>query len=230
MAGRLGPFFLTGANAKIVVNGQTMAFATDISYSIRIKHVAPKILGMYESYFVEPLAYEVVGSFTIVRYVKNAKTRLKGGSPNNTNEVGNGLGNWTRASTKDSKGLSFDVRHFGGNDGKASDNLNPITFEKGFMFNIDIYQKGANPPDVDKTGWGYLKRGFGAVNSWFNAASDVPNDMLHVATIRDCRITQADFNLAARSPAVQRFQFMALYVDEDSFEALFSGKGQQHTV
>ena len=40
------PFFLTGANAKIRVNGRTMAFCTNVSYSTRVMHKNPKILGM----------------------------------------------------------------------------------------------------------------------------------------------------------------------------------------
>lgn len=48
-----------------------------------------------------------------------------------------------------------------------------------------------------------------------------------VARIRDARITKADFNLSKKSAATQTFHFTALYADEDSFIADFSGMGQQ---
>jgi hypothetical protein len=52
------------------------------------------------------------------------------------------------------------------------------------------------------------------------------NGDLGVAKIRNVRITQADFSISKRGAAIQRFSFAALYVDEDSFVADFSGKGQ----
>jgi len=54
-----------------------------------------------------------------------------------------------------------------------------------------------------------------------------PTGDIGVANIRNVRITQADFQLTKRGAAVQRFNFVALYVDEDSFVADFSGGGQQ---
>lgn len=48
-----------------------------------------------------------------------------------------------------------------------------------------------------------------------------------VANIRDVRITRADFNLGTKSVASQTFNFAALYVDEDSFKADFSGTSQK---
>ena len=67
MAGQT-PFFLTGANAKIRVNGVTLAFCTNLSYSIAVNHATPQVLGMYEGSSVEPLSYRVTGSFTIIKY------------------------------------------------------------------------------------------------------------------------------------------------------------------
>jgi hypothetical protein len=50
---------------------------------------------------------------------------------------------------------------------------------------------------------------------------------LGLAKIRNCRITQADFSISKKGLAIQRFNFVALYVDEDSFTADASGQGQQ---
>lgn len=52
---------------------------------------------------------------------------------------------------------------------------------------------------------------------------------LGVAKIREARITRADFNLSTNAPALQTFAFTALYADEDSFLADFSGLGQHFT-
>lgn len=53
-----------------------------------------------------------------------------------------------------------------------------------------------------------------------------PNGEIGVANIRNARITAADFSIAKRGVAQQRFNFVALYADEDSFVADFSGNGQ----
>jgi hypothetical protein len=42
---------------------------------------------------------------------------------------------------------------------------------------------------------------------------------LGILNIRKARITQADFSLNKRTPAVERFNFVALYADGDSFVA-----------
>jgi hypothetical protein len=67
------PFFISGAKAKIKVNNKTMAFCSDLSYSVQIITQTPKVLGMYEGTSVEPLGYNVSGSFTIIRYAKGAQ-------------------------------------------------------------------------------------------------------------------------------------------------------------
>ena len=47
-----------------------------------------------------------------------------------------------------------------------------------------------------------------------------------VAKIRGCRITDMNFAINKKTPAHQTFKFEALYLDEDSFTADFSGIGQ----
>lgn len=188
------PFFITGANAKVKLNGKTLAFCTDLSYSISVAHQTPKILGMYEGSSVEPLGYTVQGSFTIIRYAKDAKANI-GSAPGHVaaNDAGNGAGNWGAA--WDSGGGAFFARNGIGNDGRAHEALDPSKFQNGTTFDIQVYQK---------TGKG-----------------DVG-----VANIRNARITQADFSISKKGVAMQRFTFVALYADEDSFAADFSGKGQ----
>lgn len=191
---KLAPFFLTGANAKVKVNNKTMAFCTDLSYSVQVNHAAPKVLGMYEAGSLEPLSYEVSGTFTVIRYVADAASINQNqgfSTPVGVSDKGNGVG---------AIGPDNPIAKNLGNDGRTQDALNPQTFDNATYFNIEVFQKMAN------------------------------GESLGVARIRDCRINRADFSLAGKTaPAMERYSFRALYVDEDSFLAGFSGNGQQFT-
>lgn len=183
------PFFLTGASAKIKINGRTIAYCTDMSYSIQVMHQTPKVLGMYEGTSVEPLSYNVSGSFRVIRYMKNAVDNVgKNAAPDAVNS-GNGIGNLG------GKNL------FGSDDARTDESLIPADLENAMGFELEVYQK-----IKDTSG-----------NTQY----------LGVAKIRNCRITQTDFQLAKKSTAIQTYNFVALYADEDSFTADFSGRGQQ---
>lgn len=196
MAG-IRPTFITGANAKVRVNDKTLAFCTDLSYSVQVLTQTPKVLGMYEGSSVEPLGYTVSGSFTVVRYAKDVKSSVQGGNnPQGLagNDAGNGVGNW--GGVWGNGAGDFLARSGVGNDGRANEALDPSRFSNGVTFDIQVYQK-------------------------------TPTGDIGVANIRNVRITQADFSLTKRGAAMQRFNFVALYADEDSFVADFSGIGQQ---
>lgn len=186
------PFFITGANAKIKVNGRTMAFCTELSYSVTVNHQTPKILGMYEGTSVEPLGYSVNGSFTIIRYAKDVAPEV-GGVPPGISKNGNGVGNWGSMWTGTA---GVFARNGIGNDGRPNESLDPSKLQNATTFDIEVFQKVQD------------------------------GDIFGVAKIRNVRITRADFSLSKKGPAVERFEFTALYVDEDSFAADFSGKGQ----
>ena len=184
----LKPFFITGANVKIKLNNKTLAFCTDLSCSVQILTQTPKVLGKYEGSSVEPLGYSVSGSFTLIRYAKNAVKDIGGARVKDTVNSGNGIGNWS-----DSPNVP----------GSASDiQLNPADLEKGSTFDIEVYQKVQRNPDQK------------------------PDNNLGVLRIRNARITQADFSVSKKQAAIQRFNFSALYVDEDSFRADFSGQSE----
>lgn len=189
MAGKQ-PFFLTGANAKIKVNGVTLAFATNLSYSVRVEHATPTVLGMYEPSSIEPLSYMVTGQFTVIRYVADIAGKVKGIS--NVSDKGNGIGAWG------SKGnLSNPLnRIFDSTDGRAYESFDPSKLEVASRFSIEVFQK-------------------------------VSGGTQAVSRIRDARITQSDFTISQKAAATQTFNFTALYLDEDSFLADFSGTGQQ---
>lgn len=199
MAG-LAPFFITGANAKIKLNGVTLAFCTNLSYNVIVNTAAPTTLGMYEAATLEPLSYKVTGSFGVVRYVNNVKDQLEQAgykTPNGVAADGNGVGNMTN-NKGDNIGAQILRSGTYGNDGRAQDNFDPSALQYGTYFDIEIYQKMPNDGEV---------RG--------------------VARLRNCRLTTLSGNLQKKAPLVEQFQFQALYFDGDSFIADFSGEGQQ---
>lgn len=65
------PSFVVGARAKIKVDGATLAFATDVNYSVEVTHVPIEVLGSYEVVSYEPVGYRVSGSLTVVRFTSN---------------------------------------------------------------------------------------------------------------------------------------------------------------
>lgn len=220
---RIAPFFLTGGNAKIKLNGKTMAFCSDFTYSVQILTQTPKILGMYEGSSVEPLGYSVTGTFTVVRYTKDARAAT-GSAPSNTanNDAGNGVGNW--GGTWGGTAGDFLARNGVGNDGRANEALDPSKFANGTTFDIQVFQKVQNQ-GPGKSNQQVLSNVTNILGGGTGGTSDT--DVIGVANIRNARITQADWRLNKKGVAIQSFNFTALYVDEDSFVADFSGRGQQ---
>jgi hypothetical protein len=187
----VAPFFVTGANCKLKINGVTLAYATDLSYNVSIPHARARSLGSYETNSFEPLSYDVSGSFTVVRYVDDLKSRLENlglGIPNNVSNLGNGVGGWT--TLRDNRAGGILLSGLGnGVDGRADRSLNPASFQDGVTFDIEIYQKMPN------------------------------GDSLGVARMRNARITSMNSSISKRSNMTQTFQFIAQFLDEDSFLA-----------
>lgn len=207
------PYFLTGANAKIRINNVTLAFCLDVGYSVRVNHRKPRVLGMFEPVSIEPVSYDVKGSFSIVRYVGGVSDFLrKQGNrpiPGTAEKGGNGIGRWK----PDSGGIAGALEKLGDDitgqfynnnltDGRADKNLDPASLIAAMFFDLEIFQK-INP----------------------NAENN-EDRLAPVAKIRKCRITGSDFKLNKRSVATQVFTFEATYADEDSFLAGMSGAGQ----
>lgn len=232
MAGR-APFFITGANCKIKVNGVTLAYATELSYSIAIPHARPKVLGVYEAASLEPLAYDVSGSFTIIKYVQGAVQRLRShgmSAPNGAQDDGNGVGSWTPNRGTDFKNILANSLGKPA-DGRANQSLNPNLLQDAMMFDIEIYQKVIN----ENKGPGIAILGTVGDKSFNTLISgnliEAPSgpDVTGVARLRDCRITAASAAIQRKGVMTQTFQFAALYADEDSFIADPSGQGQQES-
>ena len=237
MAG-VTPFFITGANAKIKVNGKTLAFCIDLQYSIQVLHQTPKVLGMYEGTSVEPLGYSVEGGFTIVRYAKDIKKNntpkprpipkspakltspsLAPGSP--------AVGATTTMPPPPVKTITnhsppqTDLNDAGngiGNWGSMWGGKNGKTgaLQRWGVGNDGRAHEAFNPGQLD-----------GAVCFDIEVYQKAPNgEMIGVAKLREVRIVRSDFQLTKKGVAIQKFTFVAQYADEDSFAAEFSGRGQ----
>jgi len=193
------PFFLTGANARILLNNRTVAFATDVSYSIAVKHASPHVLGRFEAEVHQPLAYDVTGTMTIIRYARGIEKLYRNKSPSDVTGDGNGMGSFSRADGAGGlkKALGIPSSMADGFDGAADEALNPSRFFQSKMFNIEIRQKltGGNEATV--------------------------------VLLRDCRVENLSFELSKRGVAIQRLQFKARYADDDTMIARKSGVGQE---
>jgi len=211
-------FFPTGKNCKIKVNGVTLAYAVDLSYTVSIPHATPKTLGTYEANSLEPMSYNVTGRFTIVRYTEGAVKRLSANNlvaPNGSNNDGNGIGSWTVNRSGSGRDiLSRTVGNFS-NDGKAQASLDPSQLQEALTFDIEVYQRLPVEKSPQSLGGFISSLGTTTLSSYSG-----------LSRIRSCRITQMDAAVPVKGVMTQTFQFVAQYLDEDSFVADSSGIGQ----
>ena len=230
------PFFLTGANAKIKLNGRVIAFATDISYNISVKHASPRVLGRFEVETHQPLAYDVSGSFTIIRYSKDIKDILGGVAPSDPSPKGNGAGSWGLHSGVDGAiGGALGLPHPSGQfDGRADEAFIPSRMFQSKMFDIEIFQKvpGASPEvDLGNVAGNFFSNPLGTMAA--GIGGNLKDTLLggdnqcQIATLQDCRLTAASFILSNKNVARQKFNFVARYAHEDTFLARKSGVGQE---
>ena len=71
MAGKKAGF-VTGANAKIMIDNTTIAYATNVGYDISVQTVPIEGIGRYEVWSNEPVSYSCSGSLSVIRYTKRA--------------------------------------------------------------------------------------------------------------------------------------------------------------
>ena len=71
MAGKKAGF-VTGANAKIMIDSVTVAYATNVGYDINVQTVPVEGIGRYEVWSNEPVSYTCSGSLSVIRYTKRA--------------------------------------------------------------------------------------------------------------------------------------------------------------
>lgn len=122
--GNFKPSFITGANAKIKIGGNTLAYAVNVSYGISVETIPIETLGRYEVVTHEPTGYYVGGSLAIVRY--NAKAVAES---NNSVVDGADSGNQTE---------TWVTGHF-----------NPAKLLASKTVDIEVYQKMDGVGDVE---------------------------------------------------------------------------------
>jgi hypothetical protein len=76
---QLKPGFITGANAKIKAFDKTIAYCSDVSYNVTVQTIPVESMGKYEVHSNEPVGYTVDGTFSVIRYTKNATDAAAGG-------------------------------------------------------------------------------------------------------------------------------------------------------
>jgi hypothetical protein len=209
----MAPFFISGPNCKIKVNGVTMAFATELSVEVSIQHQQAKVLGMYEADTIEPISYNITGSFVVIKYIEGAKAALeKAGftAPHGATNLGNGIGSMgSQNSIVKSAGLG---------DGRLQEALDPSKLGIATGFDIELYQvmpKGTVPGSTD----------FDIRSS--RLYSDNATDTKGILRLRDCHITGMRTSITKKGVMMQSYNFISNYIDEDSFLSSPSDFGQR---
>lgn len=129
MAGK-STSLITGSNAKIKINGVTLAYAVDVQYDLSVATIPVETMGRYEVLANEPIATTVSGSFTVVRYTKAAKT----GGISGAAAGGNGVGQWKGTGSDEASGIKT---HF-----------NPADILTSKTVDIELFRKMKNDPEA----------------------------------------------------------------------------------
>lgn len=117
---------ITGSNAKVKFAGKTLAYATDVQYSVDVAVIPVEVMGRFEVITNEPIAISVSGSFSVVRYTAQGNQRGLPDSAANGNGVGRiGVGK-TVAS-----------------DGDMSSAFNPSSIMSSSTVDLEIYERTA---------------------------------------------------------------------------------------
>src|ERR1019366_172063 len=108
-----------------------------------VKHASPRVLGRYEVEVVEPLSYDVTGSFTIIRYARGLKGFLGAtNTPTDATNDGSGIGSYGSGSFGATIGSALGLPTADGQfDGKPNESFVPARMFQSKMFNIEIRQK-----------------------------------------------------------------------------------------
>ena len=119
------PGFITGANAKIKAFNKTLAYCSDVSYNVTVQTIPIESMGKYEVHSNEPVAYSVDGSFSIIRYTKNATNSAAGG---------------VIADAASGKSNAPESIEDGGN-GNMGQHIDPAQILASQTFDVEIYEK-----------------------------------------------------------------------------------------
>lgn len=125
---KMKPGFITGANAKIKMFNKTIAYCADVAYNVTVQTIPIESMGKYEVHSNEPVAYTVDGSFSIIRYTKNATKASAGGI---IKDAADGKNN-APESIED------------GANGNAGQHLDPAQLLNSQTFDLEIHEKRAD--------------------------------------------------------------------------------------
>lgn len=127
------PSFVVGARAKVKIDNKTLAFCTNVNYSVDVSHIPIEVLGSYEVVSYEPVGYRVSGSLSVVRFTAS--------------------GNTTRVDETDADGNSvFKMGAAANNAARAPAAFNPGNLLLSETFDIEVYDRR----DGDKKNDGQL--------------------------------------------------------------------------
>lgn len=195
MAGQL-PSFITGANAKIKVGNLTLAFASDVSYQVTVNHVPVRAMGMLDVAAYEPISYTVSGSFSVIRYTKDAASAdlvlyTLGLIDDDDNaetapvpvEIATVAGKQIPGASTSGNSVHQWNDRTSGNVGRQ---LDPSTILKSLTFDLEIFSK-----------------------------SSVGDGQESILKIRDCRIASKSGSLSKRGLMIDNFTFNALLANND---------------
>lgn len=118
--------FITGARAKVKIGSKVVAFATDVSYDVRVETIPVEAMGKYEVFTNEPVGYYVNGGFTVVRY-----TSADGASSTVLDQNANG----NKASQI--------------GDGSPKTHIDPQQILESATFDLDIYEKTSEESELE---------------------------------------------------------------------------------
>ena len=127
------PSFVTGANSKVCIGPNTVAYAQDTSYNVTVSTIPIETMGRYEVVSNEPIAYFVDGTLSIIRYTKGSQTLLSTAQKalDKTNPAGNGVGTIPTGTVT------------------AADMFDPANLPASQTFDLVIYRKGQNPANPE---------------------------------------------------------------------------------
>jgi hypothetical protein len=120
--------FASGSVLKIIIDGSTMAYATNLSFSDDVSHAAVGGIGSFSYDALEPLQYLARGSFSLMRHSQKA-TALLSSLPERMKQGG--------------------VGEADGNSMLKGNSFNPSQLLLSKTFDINVYEKGANDTLTD---------------------------------------------------------------------------------
>lgn len=180
------PSFANGSALKIVVDGVTIAYATNLSFSDDVTHAGVGGVGSYSYDALEPVQYAARGGFSVTHYSKAAMTAVKAG-----NTAG-----LTASTTSQAPARSGDKDSLNGGDGNSflvANSFNPINLLTSRTFDIQVFQ--------------------GAADATTGVRSPAKDSL--VFTCKDCRLTSYGLSFTPGTLVAEQIGFICIKVIDE---------------